>query len=146
MSGESTGPEAGLDRETTGGRPLQTLSPTVLVVDDDADIRESIADLLEDHGYTAIPIENGQRALDYLMQQPAPACVILDLWMPELDGWSLASQVAAGRLPKVPILLVTAGSSDAGYPVPSRYVMRKPVQADRLLALVRELAGPRTVS
>jgi CheY-like chemotaxis protein len=59
--------------------------------------------------------------------------------MPGLDGWSVASQVASGALPRVPILLITAGESDAGYPVPTRYVLRKPLAAERLLVLVREM-------
>lgn len=131
------------DRDPASRRPLQSLAPTVLVVDDDDDIRESMAELLKDHGYTAVEIENGQEALEYLEQQPLPACVILDLWMPELDGWSLAARLKDGPQSSVPLILVTAGSSDAGYPVPTRYVLRKPVDPHRLLKLVREVTAPR---
>jgi CheY-like chemotaxis protein len=141
-SDETPFSDGDLDRDPTSRRPLQGLSPTVLVVDDDADIRESIAELLGEHGYTAVEIENGQEALEYLQQQPPPACVILDLWMPELDGWSLAGRLKGTPQADIPLILVTAGSSDAGYPVPTRYVLRKPVDPARLLRLVGELASP----
>jgi CheY-like chemotaxis protein len=116
------------------------VAPTVLVVDDDGDVREAIADLLREHGYEVVPIENGRKAAEYLARQPRPACLVLDLWMPELDGWSLACEVLQGRLPRVPILLVTAGSSDVDYPVPERYVLHKPLDPDDLLTRVAELA------
>jgi CheY-like chemotaxis protein len=115
----------------------------VLVVDDDADIRASLAELLEDSGYSVAFAEDGRQAFDYLDQQPAPDCVVLDLWMPEMDGWSLASYVLQGRLPAVPILVVTAASAQYAYPVPPRYVLRKPVNPDRLLMLVAELMKTR---
>jgi two-component system chemotaxis response regulator CheY len=124
-------------------RHFQALAPTILVVDDDADIRASICDLLHEHGYATVSAENGRKAQEYLGTHPAPACLILDLWMPEVDGLTLATQILSGPLPHVPIILVTAGSSDRGYPVPSRYVMRKPLDSDRLLRLVSELARPR---
>lgn len=112
---------------------------TVLVVDDDADIRASISEVLQDQGYRVIAVEDGQKAFDYLARRPPPDCVVLDLWMPEMDGWSLASQVYMGRLPIVPILVVTAANAGFAYPVPPRYVLRKPVSPERLLMLVGEL-------
>jgi len=118
---------------------MQRVAPIVLVVDDDADLRASISELLEDHGYIAIEAEDGRKALEYLRQQPAPACLILDLWMPELDGWSLATAMGKGDVPSVPTILVTGASSDSGYPVPTRQVLRKPIDPERLLTLVATL-------
>jgi CheY-like chemotaxis protein len=114
---------------------------TVLVVDDDADIRESIAEILEDGGYGVVVAEDGQQAFDYLATSPPPACVLLDLWMPVRDGWSLAAEVKSGCLPAVPILVVTAISGPIDCPAPPRYVLRKPFELDRLLKLVAELSG-----
>jgi CheY-like chemotaxis protein len=116
---------------------------TILVVDDDADTRDSIAELLEEHGYTAIVAGDGQQAFDYLARRPPPACVVLDLWMPVMDGWSLAAEVLMGKLPNVPILVVTAAAAGFAYPVPPRYVLRKPISKDRLLMLVTELIETR---
>jgi CheY-like chemotaxis protein len=127
------------EEEPSHRRSLQRLSPTILVVDDDPDIRASISELLEDHGYTAVEAPDGRKAREYLCHREAPACLILDLWMPELDGWSLATLMGKGEVPSVPTILVTGASSDSGYPVPERQVLRKPIDPDQLLTLVASL-------
>jgi CheY-like chemotaxis protein len=113
---------------------------TVLVVDDDVDIRESTAEILEEDGYSVVVAEDGQQAFDYLASSPPPACVLLDLWMPVRDGWWLAAELKSGRLPAVPILVITAAGGPIDYPVPARYVVRKPFELDRLLKLVAEVS------
>jgi CheY-like chemotaxis protein len=115
-------------------------APTILVVDDDADTRQSLAEVLEENGYRVVALEDGRKAYDYLAREPSPHSLVLDLWMPEMDGWSLASAVLTGRLPRVPMVVVTAAPSHFGYPVPPRYVLRKPINPDRLLTLIGELA------
>jgi len=119
------------------------LAGRVLVVDDDADIRESVKEVLEEAGYSVVLANDGQEAFDYLSQNPPPDCVVLDLWMPVMDGWSLASEVLIGRLPAVPILVVTAANAQFAYPVPPRYVLRKPFNPDRLLKMIAELVATR---
>src|SRR3954452_4450654 len=76
------------DAPATSGR--------VLVVDDDADIRESVREVLEEEGYSVVLANDGQESYDYLAGNPPPDCVVLDLWMPVMDGWSLASEVLVG--------------------------------------------------
>jgi CheY-like chemotaxis protein len=95
--------------------------------------------VLEEAGYSVVLANDGQEAFDYLSQNPPPDCVVLDLWMPVMDGWSLASEVLIGRLPPVPMLVVTAANAQFAYPVPPRYVLRKPFNPARLLMLVAEL-------
>jgi CheY-like chemotaxis protein len=119
------------------------LAGRVLVVDDDADIRSRSERCCEDAGYAVVLAKDGQQAYDYLAGNPPPDCVVLDLWMPVMDGWSLASEVLIGRLPPVPILVVTAANAQFAYPVPPRYVLRKPFNPDRLLMLVAELVETR---
>jgi CheY-like chemotaxis protein len=82
---------------------------------------------------------DGKQAFDYLSSNPPPNCVLLDLWMPVMDGWSLAREVTDGHLPSVPMLVVTAAGGHFAYPVPSRYVLRKPFNLERLLMMVAEL-------
>jgi CheY-like chemotaxis protein len=113
---------------------------TVLLVDDDTDIRESIGEILEEGGYRVVGVADGRQAFDYLASSPPPDCVLLDLWMPVMDGWSLAAEVKSGRLPAVPILVLTAAGGVIDCPVPPRYVLRKPFSLDLLLQLVAELA------
>jgi CheY-like chemotaxis protein len=117
--------------------------PAVLIVDDDADTRASLGEVFEEADYQVITVEDGLKAFEYLDHQPPPDLVVLDLWMPVMDGWTLANQVVNGRLPNVPILVVTASSAQFGYPVPSRYVLRKPINPDRMLGLGQELIGQR---
>jgi CheY-like chemotaxis protein len=131
--GERTTEEIALPRSP--GRPA------VLIVDDDADTRASLGELFADADYQVRTVEDGQKAFDYLDHQAPPDVVVLDLWMPVMDGWTLVSQVVSGRLPKVPILVVTASSAQFGYPVPPRYVLRKPINPDRILRLAKELIG-----
>jgi two-component system, chemotaxis family, chemotaxis protein CheY len=117
--------------------------PTILVVEDDRDTRDALAELLEERGYTAIVAEDGEQASHYLATHPIPACVVLDLCMPVRNGWSLATDVLHSRLPHVPVVVVTASPPYVGYPVLSRFVLRKPINPDRLLMLVAELLKTR---
>jgi two-component system nitrogen regulation response regulator NtrX len=111
-------------------------APTVLVVDDDDDTRAAISELLEEQGYRVATARNGRDAEQYLLHRPAPACMVLDLWMPVMDGWTLAAEIDAGRLPRVPFVVVTAAAPYWGYPKPPGLVLTKPASPARLLALV----------
>jgi DNA-binding NtrC family response regulator len=115
-----------------------TGEPTVLVVEDDDDTRAAICELLEEQGYRAAVACNGQDAERYLRERPAPACIILDLWMPIKDGWALAAEIDAGRLPRVPFVVVTAAAPYWGYPTLPGLVLKKPASPALLLALVAE--------
>jgi DNA-binding response OmpR family regulator len=124
--------------------PGVTTAPraTILLVEDDADIRESVAEFLEEEGFSAVTAANGKEAEAYLLKNPAPACLVLDLMMPLLDGWTLAGLMREGHLPQIPIVVMTAADSHWGYPTPPGQVLRKPVNALKLLRLVRALASP----
>ena len=64
------------------------LEPTILVVDDDADVRESLSEFLELHGYEVVAAADGMEALDRL-QTVSPCAVLLDVKMPGMDGVAL---------------------------------------------------------
>jgi two-component system, OmpR family, response regulator len=113
--------------------------PTILLVEDDEDTRGAIAELLEDSGYQVAPTSNGREACSYLQRQPRPDCMVLDLWMPMMDGWALATEVKEGRLPDVPMVVITAAEPYWGYPVASRFVLRKPLDSAKLLGMVGSL-------
>jgi CheY-like chemotaxis protein len=110
--------------------------PTVLIVEDDDDTRAALRELLEDQGYQVATASNGRDAERFLRRGPAPDCMLVDLWMPEMDGWTLAAEIDAGRLPRVPLIVVTAAEPYWGYPAPLSRVVRKPVSTKRVLALV----------
>jgi len=88
-------------------------------------------------GYRAVPAGNGQEALDYLRRAPVPDLIILDLWMPVMDGWQFRSeQVKDPRLKNVPVIVVTALSDRAD--VDANEVIIKPVDVNRLLTTVSQ--------
>jgi CheY-like chemotaxis protein len=112
---------------------------TVLVVEDDDDTRVTLEELLRDHGYEVVPLNNGRAAEEYLRTNAPPACMVLDLWMPEMNGWTLAASMRRGQLPMVPTVVVTAAEPHWGYPSVARKVLRKPLDADVLLQAVQAL-------
>jgi CheY-like chemotaxis protein len=116
-------------------------SPTILLVEDDDDTRGALAELLEEGGYKVAPASNGREAQSYLLRQPRPDAMILDLWMPAMDGWALAAEVNEGRLPTVPMMVITAAASYWGYPIHPRYVLRKPLDTGKFLGMVRSLVA-----
>jgi CheY-like chemotaxis protein len=109
---------------------------TVLVVDDDPDIRDSLRMLLEDEGYRVQTAADGAEAVA-TMKSEAPCFVILDLMMPVMDGWEVtACMHDDAELSAIPVCVVTATPEWA--PGGSTCVLPKPVDVCRLLALVHE--------
>ncbi|WNC16292.1 response regulator transcription factor [Brevibacillus brevis] len=77
----------------------------VLVVDDDAHIRELVRLYLEDEGFDIIEKANGQEALEYAENHRVDL-VILDIMMPKMDGWALCENLR--EFGEMPILMITA--------------------------------------
>jgi CheY-like chemotaxis protein len=119
------------------GRP--EVRKTVLVVEDDDETSASLCELLEEHGYRVLSGRNGREARERLQDQ-RPDCILLDLWMPVQDGWTFAEELKAGGFGDVPLVVITAAEPYWGYPTPPARVMRKPLDKDRLLRLVGQLA------
>ena len=67
--------------------PILDMPREILVVDDDRDIRETLAEILLHEGYHVEMAENGARAVELIKRGPAPALVLLDLMMPVMSGW-----------------------------------------------------------
>jgi CheY-like chemotaxis protein len=116
-------------------------SRTVLLVEDDEDTRTALSELLEEHGYLVAGARNGREAESYLRANPPPDCIVLDLWMPLMDGWTFAAEVAGGLRPPVPLMVITAAESHWGYPTNPRFVLRKPLDSGKFLGMVDALAA-----
>ncbi len=86
------------------------MSDLILIADDDGDIRELLRILLEKDGYRVIEAENGLCAVTAVRDHADVSLVILDIMMPELDGFATARGIR--DLSDVPILFLTARSSD----------------------------------
>ncbi len=82
---------------------------TVLVVDDETNIRELIKDNLEEENYRVFTANDGLSALD-MVDKHKPDLVILDIMMPEMDGWEVCKTIR-DRGEEIKILMLTAKSS-----------------------------------
>ena len=110
---------------------------TVLVVDDEADIRDSLKEALADEGYAVVLAANGRQALDLLPSLPRPCAVILDIIMPIMSGAELyAAMRATPTLADIPVVVSTSDPSRAPSGV---LIMKKPVNLVRLLKAVEML-------
>ena len=82
----------------------------VVIVEDDELIRESLLEVLEDHGYEAIGAGDGREALDKLASLDGPPClIVLDLMMPGMDGREFRKrQLADPALKSIPVIVISA--------------------------------------
>ncbi|HET9620729.1 MAG TPA: response regulator [Kofleriaceae bacterium] len=113
---------------------------TVLVVDDDRDIRDSLVDLLEDLGYAALSASNGLDALEILRtRRELPSMILLDLMMPGLDGHGFcAAQRAELAWAAIPVVVLSAyADADAQASALGVECLRKPLTARALVEAVR---------
>jgi CheY-like chemotaxis protein len=85
------------------------VAETLLLVEDDSAEAEALSLVLAAEGYGVARAADGQRALDYLAQRPAPDLILLDMIMPVMDGWHfLHEQKRTPQLARLPVLVMTA--------------------------------------
>jgi CheY-like chemotaxis protein len=120
------------------------MSRQILVVDDDADLRETLQLLLDDSGYGVTAVASGQAALDRLKAGARPDLILLDLMMPEMNGWQFLERAQAESiLDSIPVVIMTARRKAADLmPAPSKQVLHKPFDSEELLkAIARHSAA-----
>lgn len=123
--------------------------PTILVADDEANIRELCSLYLEKEGYRVVPAADGEEALTMAREHP-PDLIVLDLMMPKLDGYEVTKQLR--RNSDVPILMLTARSEDVdrivGLELGADDYLGKPFHprelTARVKAILRRASGPST--
>ncbi len=84
--------------------------PKVLIVDDDADVREGLLDALESHGLSCWAVQDGQEALDCLRVTEVDL-IVTDYRMPAMDGLDLLRRLSDSALGNIPIILLSAESA-----------------------------------
>ncbi len=119
-----------------------TAALRVLVVEDDANLRETICSLLTDAGYASWPAENGEVALERARIE-RPCVILLDLMMPIMNGWEFRTeQLRDPRLSSIPVVIMTADGHavEKARTLHADY-LKKPIRPDALLELVRDYCG-----
>ena len=110
----------------------------ILIVEDDADLREMMAQLLLLEGFNAQTVANGREALDYLRTTERPELILLDLMMPVMDGWEFRrEQQRDPKLAAVPVIVLSALDQTRVGDIGAAAFLKKPLDFDRLLELVR---------
>ena len=114
----------------------------ILVVDDDADVRGTVAEALDEEGFEVATAENGAAALKMLLAGARPDVILLDMMMPEMDGWAFrAEQQRHPEIAAIPIIVFTA------YGVPREIAaqlgahgfLKKPPRLDELLSAIHQV-------
>jgi len=122
--------------------PAQAPCQTILVVEDDASIRMTIQLALEMEGFTVCTASHGQEALTQLSQMKAPCLILLDLMMPIMNGWDFMKALRANAiLAPIPVALVTAYAEEAAHFEGSQALIKKPIDLEILLQVVRRFCG-----
>ena len=117
-------------------------SPLIIVVEDDAEMNQLERELLEVSGLDSLPAYTGTQALQLAEQCDADA-VLLDIMLPEMDGFETCRQLRGRDGRRIPIIIVTALDSEdcrlRGRQVGADAYLTKPFDPDGLVATLREL-------
>jgi CheY-like chemotaxis protein len=115
--------------------------PPVLVVDDDAAVRQTIARFLAYEGFVTVEANNGREALDYLRSGAGASVILLDLRMPVMDGWAFRrEQRKDPALGRIPVVVLSGADADRFPELEAAAVFEKPVRMSEVAGVVRRLS------
>jgi len=118
---------------------IKTGRDTILVIDDDAAVRELMSRFLGKLGFNVLTVASGEEGLR-LAKQVRPVLITLDVVMPGCDGWSVLSKMKAdAELSKIPVIMVTIVDNEAkGLDLGASNYLIKPVDRERLAVLIEK--------
>ena len=117
------------------------MNHTVLIIEDEEDLREMMRDALELNGYAVVTAQDGQDALAKIGGIEHLCLVILDLLMPVMNGWDFVEKMRdRAELASVPVVVHSSAPGPA--PPGVTRVLQKPMIFDRLIAVVGEYCRP----
>ncbi len=127
--------------ETTKDRPKKT----IVVVDDDQDIRMILRANLEEEGYDVMEAPGGREALE-IIRNNSPDLVVLDIMMPEVDGYDVLQELrSAPEYAELPVVLLTARRQESdvweGWSAGADYYITKPFKMNELIQFIRYIFG-----
>ena len=119
------------------------ISPCILVVDDSVTVRKVTSRILRRQGYRVLTAKDGIEALK-VMQEEIPAVILLDIEMPRMDGFEVATRVrASGDLKEIPIVMITSRTGEKhrqrAMELGVDHYMGKPYQEEHLLETLNQL-------
>ena len=115
----------------------------LLVVEDDADVAGTLTEFLEDEGFSVTVAQNGKQALEQLRAGLRPVAILLDLLMPEMDGWQFRQeQISDPNLRGIGTIVLTAAAPPAEWMavMAGAELIRKPIDIDKLRSTIDRLA------
>jgi UDP-3-O-[3-hydroxymyristoyl] N-acetylglucosamine deacetylase len=119
------------------------LQKTILVVDDEDDVRESVREVLSDEGYRVVDTADGARVLD-MIRDERPELVLLDIWMPQVDGIGLLKEIKSQE-PEINVVMVSGHGNIHTAVTATKYgafdFIEKPVSLEGLLMTVQRALG-----
>ena len=118
-------------------------TPTILIADDDDDIRDVIAFKLQVSGFRTLSADNGRTALNLAVEQ-RPRMIILDVTMPQMDGLSVCHELHARReTAQIPVLMISGNGRpsdvDLGFAIGADDYLPKPFSQQEMLRRVNWL-------
>lgn len=113
----------------------------ILIVDDEANMRRIVGDFLKKEGFTILEASDGLEALKLFDKNSDISLIVLDVMMPEYDGWSLLKQIR--RESKIPVIMLTAKTMERdeiyGFEIGADEYIKKPFVPSVLVARVKAL-------
>ena len=117
------------------------MAKTILIVEDDDSIRETLQSVLELEGHDVLAAENGQVGLELLKNNPKPCLILLDLMMPVMNGWDFAAALEKDNsLSTIPVIIISAYNEKAIH-IKSKAILKKPVDINTLYGAIKEWCG-----
>ncbi len=123
--------------------PEVLLQKTILIVDDEDGVRESVREVLSDEGYRVVDTADGTRVLE-MIRDEKPELVLLDIWMPQVDGIGLLKEIKSQE-PDINVVMVSGHGNIHTAVTATKFgafdFIEKPVSLDGLLATVQRALG-----
>jgi CheY-like chemotaxis protein len=112
---------------------------TVLIVEDDDESRQLLSEILELEGFKVAAASNGAEALQYLQYSERPCLIVLDVFMPVMDGRQFRTlQLKDHKLAKIPTVVLSAQDPSSISDLAATKVIRKPLDVNDLLGVLRD--------
>jgi CheY-like chemotaxis protein len=131
--------------DAAGEPSLPTGEATILVVDDDRDVRELAVSCLESLGYRVVSVDGGHAAIDTIASGTSVDLVLIDIAMPEINGMEAMEAIVAAR-PGLPFLYMTGYVGPTKLDPTEHRILKKPFTIAELAEKVEEVLFPKNAN